>query len=221
MSSPHDGGSQPGDPAGSGKSPAGGDILELGSSRPPVRWRLPSVRWRRPPTVALILGAAGLIIGLATGYAAGARQAHGAAPLSQPGSATAQTVEGGFPLSQTGPWCSTQTGGELQLGVQVTNVSATALVLGQIGVTLPIGGLTPVAQGWGTCGELPAASVEPNTAVPAGASAWFTVTFRVLVRCPAPLPVRFTLRYQLDGQPYTAKLPGFVDLGQVPYTGCS
>jgi hypothetical protein len=129
-------------------------------------------------------------------------------------------VNNGFPLSQDGPSCATQIGQELELGLEVRNVSATPLVLGRIGIILPIGGLTPVAQGWGTCGELPSAAVEPNTAVPAGGSAWFTVTFRVLVPCPGPLPVSFRLRYQMDDQQYTAQLPGFSDLGQVPYTGC-
>jgi hypothetical protein len=108
----------------------------------------------------------------------------------------------------------------LQLGVEVKNISASGLVLGRIGVILPIGGLAPVAQGWGTCGELPSAIVEPNTALQQGASAWFTVTFRVLVACPGPLPVAFTVRFQLDGQVNTAQLPGFSDLSQVPYSGC-
>jgi len=228
VSSQRGSGRHPGDRSGNGRSAADGDIVEQGSSHPPVSWRLPSaswrlppVRWRRPATAALILAAAGLIVGLVTGYVTGDRQSHGRSPRSQPGSPTAQALNGGFPLSQEGPECSAQTHGELQLGVQVTNDSATALVLGPVAADLPMGGLVPVARGWGTCGELPSDIPEPNTALPPGGSAWFTATFRVLVRCPGPLPVGFTLRYQMDDQQYTAQLPGFSDLSQVPYAGCS
>ena len=48
----------------------GPDILAQGSDRLPAR-RRSDVRWRRPPTVAIILGVTGLLIGLAAGYAAG------------------------------------------------------------------------------------------------------------------------------------------------------
>jgi hypothetical protein len=54
-----------------------------------------------------------------------------------------------------------------------------------------------------------------------GASIWFTVTFKVLTGCPGPLPVQFTVAYDLNGQPVVAQLPGFSDLSEVPYTGCS
>ena len=47
--------------------------------------------------------------------------------------------------------------------------------------------------------------VIPDNAIPAGGSAWFTVTFKVLVKCPGPLPVQFTLGYdQLAGRPPSA-----------------
>src|SRR5215469_7170528 len=90
-------------------SPAGDDVLEQGS------WRRPVPRWRLP-RVALVLGAAGLLAGLAAGYAAGVR--HAGKPPSPPRAAAAQTAPsftaGGFPLSQSGPGCSAQTGHELQ-----------------------------------------------------------------------------------------------------------
>jgi hypothetical protein len=47
-----------------------------------------------------------------------------------------------------------------------------------------------------------------------------TVTFQVLVKCPGPLPVQFTVGYDVGGQHAVATLPGFPDLSQVPYKGC-
>ena len=67
---------------------AGPDILEQGSDRPPIR-RRSAVRWRRPPTVAIVLGAAGLLVGLAAGYAAGTLQTGKATASSAPSGATA------------------------------------------------------------------------------------------------------------------------------------
>ena len=57
--------------------------------------------------------------------------------------------------------------------------------------------------------------------LPAGESTWFTVTFRVLLRCPQPLPVEFTVHYDQQGRPGSSHLPGFSDLGQVPYRACA
>src|SRR6516164_7421287 len=104
---------------GGDRARAGDDVLEQGSRRRPVpRWRL--------PRAALVLGAVGLLAGLAAGYAAGVR--HAGKPPSAPRGAASQTAPsftaGGFPLSQSGPGCSAQTGHELQLGLEVTNLSA-------------------------------------------------------------------------------------------------
>jgi hypothetical protein len=173
-----------------------------------------------------VLGAAGLLVGLAVGYAAGAR--HAAKPPSPPRAAASQTAPsfsaGGFPLSQSDTGCSAQTDHELQLGLEITNLSATAVTLRRVKVVLPLPGLRVTSQAWGPCGELPGAAEAPGNALPPtlgpGASAWFTVTFRVLVRCPQPLPVQFTLDYEQDGRPAAMPLPGFPDLGQVPYSGC-
>ncbi len=100
---------------------AGDDVLELGRQRR----RVP--RWR-PPPAALIPAAVALVAGLAAGYAAGAR--HPAAPATPPGpsraapaAAAAPFSAGGFPLSQSGPQCSVQTGRALQVGLQITNLS--------------------------------------------------------------------------------------------------
>ena len=200
-----------------GGPPAGGDVLEMGSRRGPV------LRWRPP---AAVLGAAGLLAGLVIGYVFGAR--HAGKPPS-PSRATASPTApsfaaGGYPLSQSVPGCSAQTGDELQLGLEVTNLSTTAVTLRRVTAVLPLGGLKTTSQAWGPCGELPGAGEAPGNLLPPtlgpGASTWFTVTFKVLVRCPQPLPVQFTLDYDQDGRPAAMPLPGFPDLGQVPYPGC-
>jgi hypothetical protein len=211
---------RPGSPPGGGDPPAGADVLESGN------WRRSARRWR-PPQAAVVLGAAGLLAGLAglaAGYVIGTHHAgnHPAALSRSRGAARAASppVAGDFPLSQAGPECSAQTGHELQLGLQVTNTSATAVTLRRVDVVLPLGGLRPVAQAWGPCGELPSLGQASGAVLPAGASTWFTVTLRVLVGCPQALPVQFRLRYDLGGRPGSSFLAGFSDLGQVPYAGC-
>jgi hypothetical protein len=202
-----------------GRPPAGDDVLEMGSRRGPVPRR-------RPPTAALVLAAVALLAGLAVGYATGVR--HAEKPLSSPRPAASQTTRsfaaGGFPLSQTGPGCSAQIGHELQLGLEVTNLSATAITLRRVEVMLPMGGLKATSQAWGACGELPAPGDAPgNALLPTlgpGASAWFTVTFQVLVGCPQPLPVHFVLVYDQSGRSAAIPLPSFPDLGRVSYGKC-
>jgi hypothetical protein len=200
-------------------SGAGDDVLELGGQRRRVpRW------W--PPS-ALVLGLVALAAGLAVGYTAGARHAgdNAAPPSPSPAAAPAAPFSaGGFPLSQSGPRCSVQTGRELQVGLQITNLSQTAIRLRRVEVVLPLGGLKVVSQAWGSCGQLQASSEAPGSSLPPtlgrGASSWFTVTFQVLVRCPKPLPVQFTFNYDQQGRPAAIRLPGFPDLSQVPYSGC-
>ena len=203
---------------------AGDDVLEQGGRpRPAPRWR--------PPPAALVVGAVALLAGLAAGYAAGARHAaqHAVTPSPSPAAPAAVAPAapfsaGGFPLSQSGPQCSVQAGRELQVGLQITNLSSAAVRLRRVEVVLPLGGLRVTSQTWGPCGELPATGHAPGSMLPPtlgqGASTWITVTFRVLVRCPQPLPVQFTLDYDQQGRPAAIRLPGFPDLGQVPYTGC-
>jgi hypothetical protein len=200
-----------------GRPRVGDDVLEMGSRRGPV------LRWR--PLAALVLAAAALLGGLAAGYAVGVR--HAGKPLSTPRPAASQTTlsfsAGGFPLSQTGPGCSAQIGHELQLGLQVTNLSVSAITLRRVEAVLPLGGLKATSQAWGPCGELPTPGEAPGhvlLALGPGASAWFTVTFQVLVRCPQPLPVHFTLHYDQDGRSSAILLPSFPDLGQVSYGKC-
>jgi len=202
-------------------SGAGDDVLEMGGGRRLVR------RWRWPPSAALVLGAAALLVGLAIGYAAGAQHSGEPAALPSPSRAVASAAPfsaGGFPLSQSGPQCSVQVGRELQVGLQIANLSPAVVRLRRVEVMLPLGGLRMISQAWGPCGELPLARQAPNSILPPtlgpGASSWFTVTFQVLVRCPQPLPVQFTLGYDQQGRSAAIRLPGFPDLGQVPYSGC-
>jgi len=209
---------------------AGDDVLELGGRRRPVpRW-WPGPRWW-PPPAALVLGAAVLLAGLAVGYAAGARHATKPAAPPSPSRAAAPAAApaapfsaGGFPLSQSGPQCSVQAGHDLQVGLQITNLSPAPVRLRRVEVVLPLGGLRVTSQAWGPCGELPATGETPGSVLPPtlgpGASSWFTVTFQVLVRCPQPLPVQFTLDYDQQARPAVIRLPGFPDLAQVPYSGC-
>jgi hypothetical protein len=190
--------------------------VELGNRR------LPGFGWR-PPRGTVLAAAAALLIGLIVGYVAGDRQArHGAGSLSSPGSAPpAATFPTGIAaLSQSSSQCAAQIGSALQLGVQVTNESATALTLRRVEAILPLGGLKATAQAWGPCGALPGAGAALDDVLPGGASTWFTVTFRVLVKCPAAFPVQFILDYDQHGRAATAHLPGFADLGGVPYAGC-
>jgi hypothetical protein len=126
-------------------------------------------------------------------------------------------------LTQDTPSCSTQTGHELQVGVQVTNQSPGPVVLQAAHAVFPAsGGLKEIAGEWAPCGALPATVSQANEVIlPAGDSTWISVTLKVQVRCPSAYPVQFAVKYVAPGQPVRAILPGFPDLGEVPYTGCS
>ena len=131
---------------------------------------------------------------------------------------TGTVLTGGLALTQDTGTCSVQSGRELQLGVQVTNRSTEPIGLGRIRTVLPLSGLKVVSQQWAPCGAIGAVQV-PATLGP-GDSTWLSVTVQVLVACPAPLPVQFAVGYTYAGEAATVNLPGFPDLGQVPYTGC-
>jgi hypothetical protein len=215
-------GSRPGGGAGSGfPHGAGGfeadDVVAQGDGR-----HFPALNWR-PSRGAALLGALGLLAGLAAGYAAGDRHAVGSAPPPRPSQAApaAAPASPAIPeLTQSTTVCSAQIGDELQLGVQVTNEGDAAVALHRVAAVLPMGGLKVVAQQWAPCGALQdSVDQQPGRLVP-GASIWFTVTFKVLKGCPSTLPVLFTVGYDWHGQPGVAQLPGFSDLSEVPYTGC-
>jgi hypothetical protein len=217
----HDPGSSPGagDPA--------ADVVEQGGRN------FPSLNWR-PRRSAAILLAVGLIIGLAAGYAAGNRQASGNAspPTASHGSASPVPAptprmnidevvpyDNGPALNQADGTCFAQSGRELQLGVQVTNGSAAEIRLGRIHTVLPLGGLRVISQQWAPCGAI-GVPQDPAPLGP-GDSTWFSVTLKVLAGCPGPYPVQFTVDYSWAGVAATVRLPGFPDLGQVPYAGCA
>jgi hypothetical protein len=216
-------------PGASRRRPGAGtsdDVVQQGDGEPPGRL----------PRIAILLGVAGLIVGLVVGYTAGHQGSHPAvaAPASTPSASAssprqlgATSPEDGPPLGgpdslvQSGSQCATQIGRHLlQLGVQITNRSASLLTLDRVTAEEPLGGLKAVGRNWGTCGELHSANAVPGRIIPPEGSTWLTVTFQVLVKCPGALPVNFSARFFQDGRNFTAQLPGFVDLGHVPYTGC-
>jgi len=217
----------------------GADVVEQGGRRIFPSLNRPPLNWR-PPRGAAILLAVGVVIGLTAGYAAWSHQAPRNASASPTASAspappvpapapqivikgtaiqgTGSVFTDGLALTQDTGTCSVQSGRELQLGVQVTNTSTEPMVLSRIRTMFPLSGLKVVSQQWAPCGAIGA--VQGPVALEPGNSTWFSVTVQVLVACPAPLPVQFTVNYTYAGQAAIVSLPGFPDLGQVPYTGC-
>ena len=131
-------------------------------------------------------------------------------------------------MSQATGACSVQLGHELQLGVEVSNQASSDVTLQNVVASLPLsGGLRPVSWAWGPCGALSsgagqvAADLSGGEDLSPGESGWFTVTVRVLVKCPAPYPVQFAVQYESNGRTSFAQVPGFSDLGRVPYSGCT
>jgi hypothetical protein len=168
----------------------------------------------------VLVAAVALLAGLIVGYTVGHRHTSAIARRVPRAHPTA-SLSGPIGVGQLTGQCSTQLGRTLELGVQVTNQSGADVTLRRVTAQLPLRGLKAISESWGPCGELDAASSGPVAFLPAGASTWLTVTFRVLVKCPAPLPVQFTLDYNWRGRPVSTHLPGFPDLSQVPYAGCS
>jgi hypothetical protein len=204
------------------------DVISRGSSRAPLPgWWPPRVPGGRLPRIAAILGAAGLLAGLAAGYAVGTWQARKSAPAPVQSGAPAVSIppvlNGGSPLGFDGSRCSLQVGHDLQLGMKVINDSPSLLTVVRVDALLPEGGLKPLSWAWGPCGELPGA-LPSGHGLATGNSMWFTVTFQVLVSCPAPLPVQFDVGFDLrsseDSRGERAIVAAFPDLSQVPYSGC-
>ena len=180
------------------------------------------------------MAAVTLVVGLGAGYAAGHRHTRGGAAGASAAGAGADATQRprtssspvsplvpvSLALTQLTTGCSAQVGRDLQLGVQVTNRSAAAVTLEQIKAVLPMGGLRAISEQWGPCGILPAGQAPPGSPLAPGDSVWFTVTFKVLLKCPGPLPVQFSVGYDVGGQHAVVTLPGFVDLSQVPYGVC-
>jgi hypothetical protein len=203
------------------------DTVELGSRRFRAPGWLPTVR---PGVVAV----AALLVGLVAGYAVGVWHARGSTASAAPASSASATNHAAGPvpaatfsfadsppLSQDTGACSVQTRQGLQLGVAVTNNSTVPLTLQAAKAVLPLGGLKQVDMQWAPCGSLPSTRTPGAAAIlMPGGSTWLTVTFQVKPRCPAAYPVQFTVDFLAQGHRATASLPGFADLGQVPYSGC-
>jgi hypothetical protein len=202
-----------------------GDLVELGGRtiRLPgwLSSRLPG--WR-PSRGAGVLAVVALLAGLAAGYTAGDRSRGGTAlpaPSASPAPAPATFPFAVVPaLTQDTGACSVQLGHDLVLGVQLTNQSTQPLMLTSTKAVLPMGGLSQVTWQWATCGAVDAPPGQASDILMPGESAWMAVTFRVKEACPGPFPVEFSVGYLVQGKPATASLPGFPDLGQVPYSGC-
>jgi len=109
--------------------------------------------------------------------------------------------------------------GRLQLGIEIVNQSSADVVLRRARADLPLGGLRATAATWGGCGQLSPAAADGDYPLAAGVTTWLSITFDVLIPCPAPMPVRFVVDYTRAAQgDAVAHLPGFDDLGDVPYS---
>jgi hypothetical protein len=181
---------------------------------------------------AAVLAAVALLAGLGAGYAAG-KGSRGAAPtpartspaivVTTPSAPANPLADVGPPIEQFPESCSAQTGSELQVGVEVENDSATAVNLVGVKTTFPAsnGVLREVSWMWEPCGAISYGLYQSTVDLQPGASAWLSVTLKVNVPCPEPYPVQFSVTYIRGGTAGTAQLPGFPDLGSVPYNDCA
>jgi hypothetical protein len=199
-----------------------GDVIEQGTGSP---------RWR-PSRAASVLAAVTLLIGLAAGYTAGKGTDGGpGAPAQRPSAAASAAATSprdnpladmGLAIEQVPESCSAQTGSQLTLGVDLMNQSAAAVTLTGLRIVFPgdAGALRELSWQWAPCGAMSYGLYQPTVPLPPGSSAWLSVTLKVLVRCPAAYPVQFRVSYVSGGVHAATTLPGFPDLGEVPYMGC-
>lgn len=197
---------EPGDDGTDGRpNDFGAEVIDMGAEPTPQRRPVP---WR---VVSLI---AALLLGGVIGYFVGDNHGRSIArPAANP-SPTSEVKPLAI-VALTGRQCSVQLGKRLQLGVEITNDTDHQIMLTDIQVGLPIGGLHVRAKAFGTCG-----AVGGNTGpqpLAAGNSTWMNATFDVDEPCPRAIPVLFVAVYD-TGESVTG---GFQDLTQVPYTGCS
>lgn len=191
------------------------DVIELGSA---------GAAWQRRRSGVVGLVCVALVLGLIVGYLLGTQRAQRKASAAVPTGATPtprSLASGAQPPSPTFKRCSVQLGDKLQLGVELVNQSSVGTSLMRADVDLPLGGLRVDAVAWSSCGQLAAVDDADPHALPPGATAWLRMTFDVLMPCPAPLPVLFTVTYAQAGKVDVSNVGGFNDLGDVPYTGCS
>jgi hypothetical protein len=176
--------------------------------------------------VALSVTAA-VLIGLLIGYAVGNRRSATDTTRSTTPSASVSPPEDsaaiiGPAFTQTGATCSIQQGHRLQLGIQILNQAPSVLHITKVVTVDPLRDLRPIAARVGACGEDRGTQVafDPS-AVGAGDATWVNVTVQVLARCPARDPVQFVIHYGQGERTGVADLAGFVDLSNVPYSGCA
>ena len=186
------------------------------------------------------MAAVTLVAGLAVGYAVGHGQGRStAAAPGKPaaaagqasGGADSQTIVAVGPpgsieflrpaLTQDPGTCSVQVGRNLELGIPVTNQSAETVLLESVKpVPLASGLLKVLSWRWDPCG-FDGDEIVPDTVVLGpGQTTWVTAVVQPLIACPAPAPLQFRVTYSFDSQKSTFNLPGFPDLGAVPYSGC-
>jgi hypothetical protein len=196
------------------------DMFELGGH--PTRWPWGTMRG---PAISIALAAllAGLLLGFFGGYReATANGRPGPQAASSAAASGAAVFAGSEPaIADTRNQCAVQLGGDrLQLGIEIVNQSDRTVALRQIEPVLPIGGMQEVASQWATCGALPEPGAGQPTALGPGTTAWLTVTFDVLVKCPQPLPVLFRISYAQAGIVVVTEVNGFSDLTQVQFGTC-
>ena len=126
-------------------------------------------------------------------------------------------------VQPTGNQCGAQTGPHLiQVGVEIHNFGADDITLVRTSATFPLNGLTLGSSGVGTaCGQLAEPEVIDGYVLSSGDAVTLLFDLNVLVACPQPYPVSFGVTYMQGDQKHVAALPGFPDLGDVVYTGCS
>ena len=116
---------------------------------------------------------------------------------------------------------ATRLGPQLQLEVEIVNRAASAVTLMQLNAVLPLGGLRAVSTSVSTCGQLDQTRAVAGTELAPGDQLWLTVNLDVLIICPRPLPVQFSLGLSQAGRPSTVMLSGFPGLGEVSFSGCT
>lgn len=163
-----------------------------------------------------------LVVGLAVGYVVGHGQGRGAG--AAPGKSAAPSASSDFSgpfLTENPGTCSVQVGRDLELGIQVTNLSGETVLLESVKpMPLMSGVLKVLSWRWDPCGFDKDGIVPDTVSLGPGETAWVSTVVKPLIACPGPAPLRFQVTYSVNSQQSTFDLPGFADLGAVRYSGC-
>jgi hypothetical protein len=172
---------------------------------------------------AVVLIAIALGVGLLIGRASVKTDDSNTAPKPSAGATRSPSGAplGPDSLTETGALCSQQIGKKnLELAVEVRNVSSGPIIFKRMTVQLPSGGFKVLDRTTGTCGELQPPKLEDLGLAPEG-TLWLNVLLRTKVTCPSTYPVHFTMYVQdQTGQKQKIALAGFKDLNNVPWSGC-